>query len=149
MCASQVYKTELEGCAIREKELLTQLQSFSGKFQDVDKVLQESNGVFAKFKLENDKLTKALKRSEGEGAELRRKVHSSDSALLRLLEERRDVEGALKKARARGDTLEMLCRTLQEERKGLSGPAAATGPVTGAGVGAALDTPPGKVSFSV
>lgn len=41
---------------------------------------------------------------------------SSDTALIRLLEERKEVEGALRKAKGRAEKLEGLCRTLQDER---------------------------------
>lgn len=142
-CPLQVYKNELEGLAIREKALLRQIDSYSGKFGEVETLVQESKAMFAKSKADNDRLAKALRRAEAESGELRRKVLSSEAALLRLLDERRDGEAALKKARARGDKLEALCRTLQEERKG-SGAAVGGGAQVGGGT--APETPPGKVS---
>lgn len=152
-------------------------------------VILVSDQMFTKFRAENDKLAKSLRKIESENTELKKKARgfpsppaeeaaaaplrcrrrspppggraaaggdrprlaspshhpqslSSDAALIRLLEERKEAEGQLKKARARSEKLEQLCRMLQEERKGAAG---GGGAGAGAGGAAGPDTPPGKV----
>ncbi|CAN8302384.1 unnamed protein product [Cochlearia groenlandica] len=113
----KVYAEQVSQLLSTEKNLRVQLTSDGEKFQQFQDALVKSNEVFETFKLEIEKMSKAIKELRKENAFLKSKTERSDLTLIELVEERERMKKVLEKTKNQKDKLESLCRSLQAERK--------------------------------
>ncbi|XP_042036511.1 alpha-taxilin-like isoform X1 [Salvia splendens] len=100
-----------------EKNLRLQLTADGEKFQQFQEALLKSNEVFETFKQEIEKMAKSIKDLKKENTFMKSKSEKSDITLIELANERELLKKQLEKTRNQKDKLELLCRSLQAERK--------------------------------
>ncbi|XP_036397600.1 taxilin beta b [Megalops cyprinoides] len=103
----------------QEKEMKAQLSMYSEKFEEFQGTVSKSNGVYASFKQDMDKMAKKMRKLEKEANAWKSRFEGCNKALLDMVEEKtlRDKEFELFTVKTQ--KLEKLCRALQEERKDL------------------------------
>ena len=115
MCDSQ-QATEL---AEREGMLKEQMNSYGEKFKELQETLTKSNEVFVGFKKDSEKMQKRIKSSEKERLTAEKLAQKQSKEIGELTEKHEALKkesAALKKQKER---MEMLCRTLTQERADL------------------------------
>ncbi|GMI83393.1 hypothetical protein like AT5G50840 [Hibiscus trionum] len=113
----KVYAEQVSQLLATEKNLRTQLTADGEKFQQFQDALTKSNEVFETFKQEIEKMAKSIKELKKENVFLKSKCDKSDVTLIELVEERERLKKQLEKTKNQKEKLEMLCRSLQAERK--------------------------------
>lgn len=106
--------------AAREAQLHHELAVYSGKYQEFQGALSQSNQVFRTFKADMDKMSKKIKKLEKETVQWKTRWESSNTALADLTSEKQKQTKELLAAQQRVITLEKLCRALQLERNQLN-----------------------------
>eukprot|EP01012_Entosiphon_sulcatum_P059413 TRINITY_DN83813_c0_g1_i1.p1 TRINITY_DN83813_c0_g1~~TRINITY_DN83813_c0_g1_i1.p1 ORF type:complete len:447 (+),score=148.85 TRINITY_DN83813_c0_g1_i1:40-1341(+) len=102
----------LEQQIAHEEELRAQLSMYSSKFETFQETLTKSNAVFHNFKTEMDKMAKKVKMLEQENTQVKKKLVKAEGQIVELTEERVST----KKRLAQMDSLQRLCKALQQER---------------------------------
>ncbi|KAG7465716.1 hypothetical protein MATL_G00156460 [Megalops atlanticus] len=113
------YKLQVKLLKEQEKEMKVQLAMYSEKFEEFQGTVSKSNGVYASFKQDMDKMAKKMRKLEKEANAWKSRFEGCNKALLDMVEEKtlRDKEFELFTVKTQ--KLEKLCRALQEERKDL------------------------------
>ncbi|KAK8579665.1 hypothetical protein V6N12_069978 [Hibiscus sabdariffa] len=113
----KVYAEQVSQLLATEKNLRMQLTADGEKFQQFQDALTKSNKVFVTFKQEIEKMAKSIKELKKENVFLKSKCDKSDVTLIELVEERERLKKQLEKTKNQKEKLELLCRSLQAERK--------------------------------
>ncbi|KAL4282175.1 hypothetical protein GQ457_03G027540 [Hibiscus cannabinus] len=113
----KVYAEQVSQLLATEKNLRMQLTADGDKFQQFQDALTKSNEVFVTFKQEIEKMAKSIKELKKENMFLKSKCDKSDVTLIELVEERERLKKQLEKTKNQKEKLELLCRSLQAERK--------------------------------
>lgn len=100
----------------RERGLKEQLLLYTEKYDQFQTSLQKSNGIFATYKTELEKMSKRTKTLEKEAYEWRSKYEKSNRALLNTISDKQAQDEYMKKSARQLSQLQKLCRTLQAER---------------------------------
>ncbi|XP_030629668.1 taxilin beta b [Chanos chanos] len=103
----------------QENEMKAQLALYSEKFDEFQGTVSKSNGVYASFRQDIDKMTKKMRKLEKEALTWKSRFDGCNKALLDMVADKtlRDKEFELFTVKIQ--KLEKLCRALQEERKSL------------------------------
>jgi len=115
----EMYETQIASLSKTEKELRGQLSLYAEKFEQFQETLMKSNDVFNTFKLEMERMSRTIKKSEKENVELKKKCDQTDIALIDLAEERNLLRKQLETTKVQKKKLEDLCRAMQQERKNI------------------------------
>jgi DNA repair exonuclease SbcCD ATPase subunit len=117
--------------AQRENVLKEQMNSYGEKFKELQETLTKSNEVFTGFKKDSEKMQKRIKSSEKERLIAEKLAQKQSKELADITEKhealKKDSAG-LKKQKER---MEMLCRTLTQERSDLKEKLRALGALPG------------------
>lgn len=100
----------------RERVLKEQLHVYTEKYDQFQDSLAKSNGIFATYKTEIEKMSKRTKALEKEAIEWRSKYEKSNRALLNTISDKQAQDEYVKKSARQLAQLQKLCRTLQAER---------------------------------
>lgn len=100
----------------RERVLKEQLKIYTEKYDQFQDSLAKSNGIFATYKTEIEKMSKRTKTLEKEAVEWRSKYEKSNRALLNTISDKQAQDEYVKKSARQLSQLQKLCRTLQAER---------------------------------
>eukprot|EP01117_Protostelium_nocturnum_P017889 TRINITY_DN7366_c0_g1_i1.p1 TRINITY_DN7366_c0_g1~~TRINITY_DN7366_c0_g1_i1.p1 ORF type:complete len:382 (+),score=146.21 TRINITY_DN7366_c0_g1_i1:137-1282(+) len=118
----QLLEDKVVSQAKNEKDLRSQLSLYAEKFEQFQETLTKSNDIFNTFKLEMEKMTKAIKKKDKEVAELKEKCKQTDVALINFAEEKQVTKKQIQQLTTQKKKLEELCRALQGERKATNAP---------------------------
>ncbi|XP_038864956.1 beta-taxilin-like [Salvelinus namaycush] len=116
----------------QEEGMQAQLSMYSEKFDQFQGTVSKSNGVYASFKQDMDKMTKRMRKLEKESIQWKSRFEGCNKALIDMLTDKTLKEKEFELFTLKTQKLEKLCRALQEERNSLShklqeaNPAAAT-----------------------
>ncbi|CAB1335564.1 unnamed protein product [Coregonus sp. 'balchen'] len=105
-----------------------QISMYSEKFDEIQGTVSKSNGVYASFRQDMEKMSKKMRKLEKESIQWKSRFEGCNKALIDMLTDEKEFELFTLKTQK----LEKLCRALQEERNSLShklqeaNPAAAT-----------------------
>lgn len=113
----KIYAEQVSQLLATEKNLRLQLTADGEKFQQFQEALVKSNQVFETFKQEIDKMAKSIKELKKENTFLKSKCEKSDVTLIELIDEREKMKKQLERTKNQKEKLELLCRSLQAERK--------------------------------
>ncbi|XP_048841796.1 beta-taxilin isoform X2 [Brienomyrus brachyistius] len=118
---TQAAEWKLQARLLKEQETVmrAQLILYSEKFEDFQNTLAKSNDVFANFKQEMDKMSTKMKKLENDCDSWKMRFENCNKALKDMIEDRSVKNKEFEMFTLKIDKLEKLCRTLQEERKGL------------------------------
>ncbi|RXN01633.1 Beta-taxilin [Acipenser ruthenus] len=105
-----------QGMRDEELKLKKQLTLYTNKFEEFQGTLAKSNGVFANFKQEMDRMSKKMKKLEKETTVWRTRFESCNKALIDMIEEKTVKEKEFECFQLKIQKLEKLCRALQDER---------------------------------
>ncbi|XP_071383758.1 alpha-taxilin-like [Centroberyx affinis] len=107
--------------AMKEQELTMKkkLTLYSQKFDEFQATLSKSNDIYVSFKQEMEKMTQKMKKLEKESNVWKTRFESCNKALVDMIEERAEKGKEFELFVVKIQKLELLCRSLQEERKGL------------------------------
>lgn len=107
--------------ALRETEngMRTQLSMYSEKFDEFQGTVSKSNGVYASFKQDMEKMSKKMKKLEKESLSWKTRFDSCNKALVDMVTDKTLKEKEIELFTIKNQKLEKLCRALQEERKSL------------------------------
>ncbi|XP_071772119.2 beta-taxilin isoform X1 [Centroberyx gerrardi] len=107
--------------AMKEQELAMKkkLTLYSQKFDEFQATLAKSNDIYVSFKQEMDKMTQKMKKLEKESNVWKTRFESCNKALADMIEERAEKGKEFELFVLKIQKLEHLCRSLQDERKGL------------------------------
>ncbi|CAG2119705.1 unnamed protein product, partial [Medioppia subpectinata] len=97
-------------------KLRTELGVYTGKYEEFQSVLTKSNDMFAGFKKDMERMSKQIKRLEKETLLWKGRWETSNTALLKLSDEKQKRDTEHLKALQKIITLKKLCRAMQEER---------------------------------
>jgi Myosin-like coiled-coil protein len=111
------YLEQIDALTKTEAELRSQLALYAEKFEQFQETLTKSNDVFSTFKQEMERMSDTIKKNEKENELLRSKRDQTDVALIDLAEERNRYKKQVEVTKQQKNTLEDLCRVLQNERK--------------------------------
>ncbi|KAI1895752.1 hypothetical protein AGOR_G00109940 [Albula goreensis] len=103
----------------QEVEMKTQLNLYSEKFDEFQGTVSKSNGVYASFKQDMDKMAKKMKKLEKEATSWKSRFEGCNKTLLDMVQEKTLRDKELELTTVKIQKLEKLCRALQEERKDL------------------------------
>ena len=110
-------KAEAEQLQQREKELQAELGAHTARMGGVQEVMQRSGEVMEGMKGEVEKLRKRVKKEADERVKAEEKVKESTALLLSMMEERKQEQLDLLKARRQRDALQTLCQTMEKDKK--------------------------------
>ncbi|XP_041704193.1 beta-taxilin isoform X1 [Coregonus clupeaformis] len=116
----------------QEEGMQAQLSMYSEKFDQFQGTVSKSNGVYACFKQDMEKMTKRMRKLEKESIQWKSRFEGCNKALIDMLTDKTLKEKEFELFTLKTQKLEKLCRALQEERNSLShklqeaNPAAAT-----------------------
>lgn len=102
-----------------EAQLKSQLTVYTQKYEEFQGTLTKSNQVFESFRTEMDKMTKKIKKLEGETNTWRTKWESCDKTLKTVILQNHELTESNKKIQSKADIMEQLSRSLQTERNAL------------------------------
>ncbi|KAG5857254.1 taxilin beta b [Anguilla rostrata] len=103
----------------QEGEMKAQLNLYSEKFDEFQGTVSKSNGVYATFKQDLDKMAKKMKKLEKEANSWKSRFEGCNKTLLDMVEEKTLRDKEFEVFTIKTQKLEKLCRALQEERKDL------------------------------
>jgi DNA repair exonuclease SbcCD ATPase subunit len=126
-CAS---KQALE-LAEREVLLRGQMNTYSEKFQELQETLTKSNEVFSQFKKDSEKMQKRIKASEKERLLAERLAQKNGKELADVTEKFEALKKESANLKKQKERMEMLCRTLTQERADLKDKLRALGALPG------------------
>ncbi|CAF0707688.1 unnamed protein product [Brachionus calyciflorus] len=100
-----------------EKQLRSQLSSYTEKYEEFQTTLKKSNQMFDSFKTEMDKMTKKIKKLEAETTQWKKKWESCDKSLQNVISQKNELEVESKNLKNKYDSMEKISRALQVERE--------------------------------
>jgi len=112
-------KLQVKGLRDQEGSLKAQLTMYSEKFDEFQGTVSKSNGVYASFKQDMDKMHKKMKKLEKECVSWKTRFDGCNKALLDMVADKTLKEKEFELFTIKNQKLEKLCRALQEERKTL------------------------------
>ncbi|KAM5440794.1 hypothetical protein McanMca71_001331 [Microsporum canis] len=110
--------TQVSTFSQTEAELRSQLNIYVEKFKQVEDTLNNSNELFLTFRKEMEDMSKKTKRLEKENLTLTRKHDQTNRNILEMAEERTRNNEELEKWRKKSNSLEALCRRMQQQGRG-------------------------------
>ncbi|XP_041108462.1 beta-taxilin isoform X2 [Polyodon spathula] len=115
---TQAAEWKLQSKLLKEQDTVMQVQLtlYTNKFEEFQGTLAKSNGVFANFKQEMDKMSKKIKKLEKETTVWRTRFESCNKALIDMIEEKTVKDKEFECFQLKIQKLEKLCRALQDER---------------------------------
>ncbi|KAM3871179.1 taxilin beta b [Diretmus argenteus] len=102
-----------------ELDMKAQLAVYSEKFDEFQGTVSKSNGVYASFKQDMDRMSKKMKKLEKECVTWKSRFDGCNKALLDMVADKTLKEKEFELFTVKNQKLEKLCRALQEERKSL------------------------------
>ncbi|XP_051725092.1 taxilin beta b [Ctenopharyngodon idella] len=103
----------------QETDMKAQLAVYSEKFDEFQGTVSRSNGVYASFKQDMDKMAKKMKKLEKEAMGWKSRFDGCNKALLDMVADKALKEKEFELFTLKTKKLENLCRALQDERKTL------------------------------
>ncbi|XP_052001844.1 taxilin beta b [Xyrauchen texanus] len=103
----------------QENDMKTQLAVYSEKFDEFQGTVSKSNGVYASFKQDMDKMAKRMKKLEKEAMAWKSRFDGCNKALVDMVTDKALKEKEFELFTLKTQKLENLCRALQDERKTL------------------------------
>ncbi|KAL0969813.1 hypothetical protein UPYG_G00232620 [Umbra pygmaea] len=103
----------------QEEGLQAQLSLYSEKFDEFQGTVSKSNGVYASFKQDMEKMTKKMRKLEKESIQWKNRFEGCNKALIDMLTDKTLKEKEFELFTIKTQKLEKLCRALQEERNSL------------------------------
>lgn len=103
----------------QETELKAQLNLYSEEFDEFQGTVSKSNGVYASFREDMDKMAKRMRKLEKDANSWKSRFEGCSKQLLNMAEEKALRDKEIEVFTVRTQKLENLCRALQEERKDL------------------------------
>ncbi|XP_051579082.1 beta-taxilin-like [Myxocyprinus asiaticus] len=103
----------------QETDMKTQLAVYSEKFDEFQGTVSKSNGVYASFKQDMDKMAKRMKKLEKEAMAWKSRFDGCNKALVDMVTDKALKEKEFEHFTLKNQKLENLCRALQDERKTL------------------------------
>ena len=113
----QLLRAETEQRLAKEKELQVEVAGYAQRQAGVQEVMERSSQVMEDMKKEVEKLRKRLKKESDERVKAEEKVKESTSMLLTALEDRKQDQLELLKAKRQTTVLQSLCQTLEREKR--------------------------------
>ncbi|XP_064809297.1 taxilin beta b [Oncorhynchus masou masou] len=116
----------------QEEGMQAQISMYSEKFDEIQGTVSKSNGVYASFRQDMEKMSKKMRKLEKESIQWKSRFEGCNKALIDMLTDKTLKEKEFELFTLKTQKLEKLCRALQEERNSLShklqeaNPAAAT-----------------------
>uniref|UniRef100_A0A4W5PFB9 Taxilin beta b n=1 Tax=Hucho hucho TaxID=62062 RepID=A0A4W5PFB9_9TELE len=104
----------------QEEGMQAQLSMYSEKFDQFQGTVSKSNGVYASFKQDMEKMTKRMRKLEKESIQWKSRFEGCNKALIDMLTDKTLKEKEFELFTLKTQKLEKLCRALQEERNSLS-----------------------------
>jgi DNA repair exonuclease SbcCD ATPase subunit len=117
--------------AEREVLLRGQMNTYSEKFQELQETLTKSNEVFSQFKKDSEKMQKRIKSSEKERLLAERLAQKNGKELADVTEKFEALKKESANLKKQKERMEMLCRTLTQERADLKDKLRALGALPG------------------
>ncbi|KAM4632663.1 beta-taxilin isoform 2-T3 [Polymixia lowei] len=111
------WKLEAQQLTEQGTVMQAQLTLYSQKFDEFQATLAKSNDIYVSFKQEMDKMTKKMKKLENESGVWKSRFESCNKTLAEMIQERAEKGKEFELFVLKIQKLEVLCRTLQEERK--------------------------------
>ncbi|RWS26319.1 gamma-taxilin-like protein [Leptotrombidium deliense] len=99
-----------------EMQLRAELALYTSKYDEFQTVLSKSNEMFISFKKDMERMAKQIKKLERETVQWKNKWESCNRALVILSEEKQKRDNDYLNSLQKIQTLEKLCRAMQEER---------------------------------
>uniref|UniRef100_A0A8C9TXH9 Taxilin beta b n=1 Tax=Scleropages formosus TaxID=113540 RepID=A0A8C9TXH9_SCLFO len=117
----QVAELKMQVTLLKEQEsgMKAQLNLYSEKFDEFQGTVTKSHDVYASFKQDIEKMSKKMKKLEKESNSWRTRFEGCNKALLEMAQEKTLKEKEFEVCTQKIQKLEKLCRTLQDERRGL------------------------------
>ncbi|XP_071752384.2 taxilin beta b [Centroberyx gerrardi] len=117
----QTAESKLQVKVMKEQEIdmKAQLVVYSEKFDEFQGTVSKSNGVYASFKQDMDKMSKKMKKLEKECMSWKSRFDGCNRALVDMVADKTLKEKEFELFTIKNQKLEKLCRALQEERKSL------------------------------
>ncbi|XP_056152004.1 taxilin beta b [Lampris incognitus] len=112
-------KVKLKLMKEQEVDMKAQLLVYSEKFDEFQGTVSKSNGVYASFKQDMDKMSKKMKKLEKECLSWKSRFDGCNKALIDMVADKALKEKEMELFSIKNQKLEKLCRALQEERKSL------------------------------
>ncbi|KAJ7990782.1 hypothetical protein DPEC_G00290490 [Dallia pectoralis] len=103
----------------QEEGLQAQLSMYSEKFDEFQGTVSKSNGVYASFKQDMEKMTKRMRKLEKESIQWKNRFEGCNKSLIEMLTDKTLKEKEFELFTIKTQKLEKLCRALQEERNSL------------------------------
>lgn len=103
-----------------ENGMKAQLSMYSEKFDEFQGTVSKSNGVYAGFKQDMDRMAKKMKKLEKEANQWKTRFDGCNKALVDMVADKTLKDKEIELFTMKNQKLENLCRVLQEERKTLS-----------------------------
>uniref|UniRef100_A0AAY5L375 Taxilin beta b n=2 Tax=Esox lucius TaxID=8010 RepID=A0AAY5L375_ESOLU len=103
----------------QEEGLQAQLSMYSEKFDEFQGTVSKSNGVYASFKQDMEKMTKKMRKLEKESIQWKNRFEGCNKSLIDMLTDKTLKEKEFELFTIKTQKLEKLCRALQEERNSL------------------------------
>ena len=128
MCVCRKQALEM---AEREVVLKEQMNTYSEKFQELQETLTKSNEVFTSFKKDSEKMQKRIKASEKERLVAERLAQKNGKELADITEKHEALKKESANLKKQKERMEMLCRTLTQERADLKDKLRALGALPG------------------
>ncbi|XP_076833874.1 taxilin beta b [Brachyhypopomus gauderio] len=115
----QAAEAKLQVTLLKEQEndMKTQLTLYSEKFDEFQGAVSKSNGVYATFRQDIEKMTKKMKKLEKEANTWKSHFEGCNKALVEMVAEKTLKEKEIELFTLKNQKLEKLCRALQDERK--------------------------------
>ncbi|GBP28917.1 Alpha-taxilin [Eumeta japonica] len=110
------YKAKIAELQNAEGLLRSQINVYTGKYDEFQNALQRSNQVFVGFKGEMDKMSKKIQKLEKESIMWKRRWETSQASLLQVCTEKQASDESMASTQRHLDQMQRLCRTLQAER---------------------------------
>ncbi|GAA6109351.1 taxilin beta b [Tachysurus ichikawai] len=117
----QAAEAKLQVTLMKEQEtdMKTQLAVYSEKFDEFKGAVSKSNGVYASFKQDIDKMAKKMKKLEKEASSWKARFDGCNKTLIEMVADKAVKEKEFELFTLKTQKLENLCRALQEERRSL------------------------------
>ncbi|KAM6960703.1 taxilin beta b [Aplochiton taeniatus] len=113
------WKVQVKALREQENGMRTQLSMYSEKFDEFQGTVSKSNGVYASFKQDMEKMSKKMKKLEKESVSWKTRFDNCNKALVEMVTDKTLKEKEIELFTIKNQKLEKLCRALQEERKSL------------------------------
>ncbi|KAF0299281.1 Gamma-taxilin [Amphibalanus amphitrite] len=111
-------KAQYKALQAADSRLRAQLETYSTRFDNIQRELASSNGTFDSYKSEMARMQETISWLEGESASWRQKCAANNQALLRMAQHKQTSDAVLATQRRRLETLQRL-HTALERRAGL------------------------------